>query len=68
VAFTAWGAIFADLFARLRDRGELRPDADPARLGTALEGGQLLSQTHRDATPLRIAIAAALGYARTSAA
>jgi TetR/AcrR family transcriptional regulator, transcriptional repressor for nem operon len=71
-AFTAWGAIFADLFARLRDRGELRPDADPAHLGTALlaalEGGQLLSQTHKDATPLRIAIAAALGYARTFAA
>lgn len=71
-AFTAWGAIFADLFARLRDRGELRADADPARLGTALlaalEGGQLLSQTHKDATSLRIAIAAALGYVRTFSA
>ena len=71
-AFTAWGAIFADFFARLRDRGELRSDADPARLGTALvaalEGGQVLSQVHKDAAPLRIAIAAALGYVRTFAA
>lgn len=68
-AFDAWQALFADLFTRLRDHGELRPDADPGALATALlaalEGGQILSQTRNDATSLRIAIAAALNHLRT---
>lgn len=71
-AFSAWEGVFADLFARLRERGELRPDADPGMLATALltslEGGQLLSQMRRDASSVRIAIAASLGYIRTFAA
>lgn len=70
-AFAAWQELFADLFTRLRARDDLRPDADPAVLATALlaalEGGQLLSQTRNDSTSLRIAIAAALGYIRTFA-
>ena len=70
-AFDAWQGHFADLFTRLRERGDLRPDADPAVLATALlaalEGGQILSQTRDDATSLRVAIAAALGYIRTFA-
>jgi TetR/AcrR family transcriptional regulator, transcriptional repressor for nem operon len=65
-AFAEWEELFADLFRRLRQRGEMRPDTDPATLATALlaalEGGQLISQTRNDATSLRIAIAAALGY------
>jgi TetR/AcrR family transcriptional regulator, transcriptional repressor for nem operon len=68
-AFDAWQALFADLFTRLRERGDLRPDADPAELATALlaalEGGQILSQTRHNSTSLRIAIAAALGHIRT---
>lgn len=68
-AFDAWQALFADLFARLRDRGDLRPDADPRALATALlaalEGGQILSQTRNDAASLRIAVAAAVNYLRT---
>jgi len=71
-AFAEWEELFADLFRRLRQRGEMRPDTDPAALATALlaalEGGQLISQTRRDATSLRVAIAAALGYIRTFAA
>src|SRR3954451_11433647 len=47
-AFTAWEAIFAALFAHMRESGELGPAADPARLATtllaALQGGQLLIQ------------------------
>jgi TetR/AcrR family transcriptional repressor of nem operon len=69
-AFAAWQGLFADLFMRLRERGELQPEADPAALATvllaALEGGQVLSQTRRDATSLRVAIAAALAYIRGS--
>jgi TetR/AcrR family transcriptional repressor of nem operon len=71
-AFAAWEELFAELFRRLRQRGELRLDADPGELATALlaalEGGQLLSQTRKDATSLRIAITAALGYVRAFAA
>jgi TetR/AcrR family transcriptional regulator, transcriptional repressor for nem operon len=69
MAFEAWQALFADVFTRLRERGDLRPDADPAALAiallAALEGGQILSQTRSDARSLRIAIAAALGHIRT---
>jgi TetR/AcrR family transcriptional repressor of nem operon len=69
MAFGAWQALFTDLFTRLRERGELQPATDPAALATALlaalEGGQILSQTRKDATSLRIAIAAALGFIRT---
>lgn len=68
-AFDAWQLLFADLFTRLRERGDLRPDCDPNALATvllaALEGGQILSQTRDDAASLRIAIAAALGYIHT---
>ena len=71
-AFTAWQELFADLFTRLRARGDLHCDADPAALATALlaalEGGQLLSQTRKDSASLRVAIAAALGYVHTYAA
>ena len=70
-AFAGWEELFTGLFSRLRERGEMRPDTDPAALATALlaalEGGQLLSQTRNDATSLRVAIAAALGYIRTFA-
>jgi TetR/AcrR family transcriptional regulator, transcriptional repressor for nem operon len=69
LAFDTWESLFADLFARLRARGELHPDADATALATALlaalEGGQILSQTRDNATPLRIAIDAALGHIRT---
>jgi TetR/AcrR family transcriptional regulator, transcriptional repressor for nem operon len=69
MAFDAWQALFTDLFTRLRDHGDLHPDADPAALATvllaALEGGQILSQTRNDAASLRIAIAAALDHIRT---
>lgn len=71
LALARWQELFTSLFTRLRERGDLRPDSDPATLATALlaalEGGQLLSQTARDAASLRVAIAAALGYARTFA-
>jgi AcrR family transcriptional regulator len=69
IAFDNWQSLFVDLFTRLRARGDVHPDADPAALATALlaalEGGQILSQTRNDAASLRIAIAAALGYIRT---
>lgn len=68
-AFDAWEQLLADALTRMRDRGELRADASPGALATALlasiEGGMLLSQTRKDASSLRIAVAAALAHTRT---
>lgn len=57
--------------AALRERGELRDDADPDRLAlatlAALQGGLLLTQIRRDIAPLQAALDAAIGYIRTLA-
>lgn len=71
-AFADWERLFAEAFERMCERGELRADASPEALATALlaslEGGLLLSQTRRSAESLRIAVDAALGYLRTFSA
>jgi TetR/AcrR family transcriptional regulator, transcriptional repressor for nem operon len=68
-AFDAWEQLFADALERMRERGELRADACPAVLATALlasiEGGMVLSQTRKDAASLHIAVEAGLGQVRT---
>ena len=68
-AFDAWERLFADALERMRERGELRADAPPAALATALlasiEGGMVLSQTRKDAASLRIAVEAGLAQVRT---
>jgi AcrR family transcriptional regulator len=67
-AFDAWERLFADALERMRDRGELRADASPAALATALlasiEGGMVLSQTRKDPASLRIAVQAGLAQVR----
>jgi hypothetical protein len=68
-AVDAWEGLFADALERMRERGELRADAPPGALATALlasiEGGLLLSQTRKQAASLRIAVDAALVHVRT---
>jgi AcrR family transcriptional regulator len=68
-AFDAWERLFARALERMRDRGELRADASPAVLATALlasiEGGMVLSQTRKDPASLRIAVDAGLAQVRT---
>jgi len=68
-AFGAWERLFADALNRMRDRGELRADASPAVLATALlasiEGGMVLSQARKDPGSLRIAVEAGLARVRT---
>ena len=68
-AFDAWEGLLADALGRMRERGELRADASPATLATALlasiEGGLLLSQTRKHPASLRIAVAAGLANAKT---
>jgi AcrR family transcriptional regulator len=66
--FDAWEKLLADALERMRQRGELRPDAEPAVLATGLlasiEGGMVLSQARRDMASLRVAVAAGLGQVR----
>ena len=67
--FDAWERLLADALARMRQRGELRADAQPAMLATGLlasiVGGMVLSQTRRDVASLRIAVNAGLAQVRT---
>ncbi len=55
----------------MRDRGDLRPDADLDDLAfallTALQGGTMLTQTMRSTRPLRAAMNAALSYVHSFA-
>jgi TetR/AcrR family transcriptional repressor of nem operon len=69
--FDRWETAIRDGLATMRDRGELRGDADPSELAlatlTALQGGLLLSQTRRDATPLAVGLDVAIAHIRTYA-
>jgi AcrR family transcriptional regulator len=66
--FDAWEQLLADALERMRQRGELRPDAEPGVLATGLlaciEGGMVLSQARRDMASLRVAVEAGLGQVR----
>ncbi len=67
-AFDAWEQLLADALARMRDRGELRADAVPAALATALlasiEGGMVLSQARKEPASLHVAVEAGLAQLR----
>lgn len=64
--FARWRAQFRDGLTTMRDRGGLRPDADPDQLASCLmaafQGGLLLTQAARDIQPLRDALDAALAH------
>jgi AcrR family transcriptional regulator len=66
--FDAWERLLAGALERMRQRGELRADADPALLATGLlasiEGGMVLSQARKDMTSLRVAVQAGLSQVR----
>jgi TetR/AcrR family transcriptional regulator, transcriptional repressor for nem operon len=67
--FGAWERLLADALERMRQRGELRADAQPAVLATGLlasiEGGMVLSQARKDVASLRIAVDTGLAQVRT---
>lgn len=69
-ALRSWESHLARGLAQLRERGELRADAEPARLATtamcALQGGLMLAHLRRDITPLRDALAMALAHLRAN--
>ena len=70
--FLRWQSLLHNGLHAMRERGDLRPDADLDELSmallTALQGGTLLSNTLRTAYPLRAAMAATLAYVRSFAA
>jgi TetR/AcrR family transcriptional regulator, transcriptional repressor for nem operon len=69
--FARWEEAIRNGLAAMRDRGELRENADPDQLALAtlgaLQGGLLLAQTRRDTAPLKAGLAAAIGYIRSFA-
>jgi TetR/AcrR family transcriptional repressor of nem operon len=70
--FTRWEALFREGLQAMSDRGELRPDADPALLAAgllaALQGGMLLTKTTRDIRHLEAALKTAVDHVRSYAA
>ncbi|MFF4755341.1 TetR/AcrR family transcriptional regulator [Streptomyces sp. NPDC002514] len=68
-AFRTWESFLAGGLDRLRERGLLRADADPARLAAAtmaaLQGGLMLAHLRRDITPLQDALTMALAHLRS---
>ncbi len=66
--FDAWERLLAGALERMRQRGELRAEAEPAVLAAGLlasiEGGMVLSQARKDMTSLRIAVETGLAQVR----
>jgi TetR/AcrR family transcriptional repressor of nem operon len=66
--FARWETAIRDGLDAMRARGELRPDADTARLAlmllSAAQGGLLLTQVRRDTVALKAALDGAIGYIR----
>jgi TetR/AcrR family transcriptional repressor of nem operon len=64
--FQRWEQLIRDGLATMRDRGELRPEADPEALAlaflSAIQGGRLLAQTFRSSAPLRASLDAMLAH------
>jgi len=71
-SFARWQGHIRDGLTRMRERGELRPDADPDRLALALlaavQGGLLLGQTCRETAPLEAALDAMIAHIHSFAA
>ena len=66
--FDAWEQLLEDALERMRERGELRADAEPTVLATGvlacIEGGMVLSQARKDMASLRVAVEAGLAQVR----
>jgi AcrR family transcriptional regulator len=69
--FERWKDTFRSGLQAMRDRGDLRRDADLDQLAHALaaafQGGMLLTQAARDVTPLRDALSGAIAYVESYA-
>jgi TetR/AcrR family transcriptional repressor of nem operon len=67
--FLRWRSVLHDGLQAMRERGDLRPETNLDELSmvllTALQGGSLLSQTLRNAEPMRVSLNAALAHVRS---
>jgi AcrR family transcriptional regulator len=70
--YDQWLELFQTGLTAMRRRGDLRSDADPRHLAVSLviahQGGAMLTHATGDAEPLRVAVNAAVDYARSFAA
>jgi AcrR family transcriptional regulator len=70
-AFESWAAHLADGLRRMKEGGELGPQADPDALAlgllAALQGGLLMAQAHQSTAPLETALDHALLAVETQA-
>ncbi len=70
--FRRWSDAIAVGLHAMRERGLLRPDADPARLALAtlasLQGGLVLTQARHSTEPLEVALDGALALIRSHGA
>ncbi|HEY7419737.1 MAG TPA: TetR/AcrR family transcriptional regulator, partial [Ktedonobacteraceae bacterium] len=70
-SFDQWEQYLVEGFARMKERGDLCSDADPAELAVAvmssLQGGLLLTKTRKTTYPLQAALHMALTYVRSFA-
>ncbi|MGN7799558.1 TetR/AcrR family transcriptional regulator [Leifsonia sp. 22587] len=68
-SFERWQDLLREGLETMRQRGELRDDANVGDLSTsvlaAVQGGLLLSQTRRDSASVRVALDASIAYLRT---
>lgn len=66
IGFERWRNVFRDGLVAMRERHELRDDADVDRLAVALlaafQGGMLLAQAEQSMAPLAAALGAAIDY------
>jgi TetR/AcrR family transcriptional repressor of nem operon len=69
--YDQWLELFHAGLAAMRQRGELRADADPRHLAVSLviahQGGAMVTHATGDAEPLRVAVNAAVDYVRSFA-
>ena len=67
--YDEWLGLFHTGLAAMRQRGDLRDDADPRHLASALviahQGGAMITHATGDAEPLRVAVNAAVDYVRS---
>lgn len=69
--YDRWIELFRAGLVAMRQRGDLRSDADPRHLAVALvvahQGGAMVSHATNDAAPMRAAVTAAVDYVRSFA-
>jgi AcrR family transcriptional regulator len=69
--YDQWIELFRAGLTAMRDRGDLREDADPRHLATALviahQGGAMLTYAANTVEPMRVSVNAAVDYVRSFA-